>query len=45
MSKFGDLPDETTEEQLESVAKCFAYYVGIKMRGEGLELHIDNGWV
>jgi hypothetical protein len=45
MSKILDLPDDTTEEHLASINKHFVYPVAIKLIGDRLELHIDNGQV
>jgi hypothetical protein len=43
MSKVMDLPDDTTEEHLAGIHVHFVYPIGIKLAGEHLELHIDNG--
>lgn len=45
MSKVMDLPDDTKEEHLEGIYIHFVYPIAIKLAGERLELHLDNGRV
>jgi len=43
MSKIMDLPDDTREEHLDQINVFFIYPIGIKLAGERLELHLDDG--
>lgn len=45
MSKVMDLPDDMTEEHFEVLNRIFVYPIAIKLRGDRLELHLDNGRV
>lgn len=43
MSKIMDLPDDTREIHLELLNRIFVYPIGIKLIGERLELHLNDG--